>query len=239
MKNLISIVTIFILVFTSVNYCQHEVTPDETESTIPELFDFHDIIYPIWHQAYPEKDYEALRSYAGEINEKAEAIYNAKLPGILRDKKEKWDKGVLEFKNAVKDYTQVAEEKKNEEMLKVAENLHTKYEMLVRIIRPVTKEIDAFHKTLYVVYHQYLPNKNWDAIKNISDELVQKAKGIIESELPERLKDKKEEYVNASDELLKATANLREISKNGSGEDIEKAVENMHTKYQNLEGIFD
>jgi len=58
----------------------------ETESSIPELAPFHDVIYPIWHTAYPEKDYVALRKYVPEVRSLAEKIYGAKLPGILRDK---------------------------------------------------------------------------------------------------------------------------------------------------------
>ena len=53
---------------------------DETKSEVPELTAFHEVIYPIWHTAYPEKDYQALRSYVPQIHELASKIYAAKLP---------------------------------------------------------------------------------------------------------------------------------------------------------------
>jgi hypothetical protein len=40
-----------------------------TESTVPALLDFHEVIYPIWHDAYPAKNYSALRGYAPRVKE--------------------------------------------------------------------------------------------------------------------------------------------------------------------------
>lgn len=52
----------------------------ETESSIAELDAFHEVIYPIWHTAYPDKDIKALKGFVGQINELAGKIYAAKLP---------------------------------------------------------------------------------------------------------------------------------------------------------------
>ena len=55
----------------------------ETSSNVPELIEFHDVIYLIWHEAYPDKDYEALRNFVNDVNEYANKLYDAQLPGIL------------------------------------------------------------------------------------------------------------------------------------------------------------
>ena len=50
---------------------RHKAANAETESSIPELAAFHEIIFPIWHTAYPAKDIAALQSYVPKINELA------------------------------------------------------------------------------------------------------------------------------------------------------------------------
>lgn len=212
---------------------------EETESTVPELTAFHEIIYPIWHTAYPEKDYEALRSYVPEMNKLAGDLYNAQLPGILRDKKAKWEKGIEGLKKTVDEYNKAAAGEDDEALLNAAEELHAKFEMLVRIIRPVLKEIDEFHKVLYVVYHKYLPNKQYDEIKTASSELLQKAEAITKAALPQRLESKAEDFAVAVQELVEASKMLAETCQQGNEDSIEKTIDHLHTKYQNLEKIFD
>ena len=80
----------------------------ETESTVPELIDFHDIIYPIWHTAFPAKDYAALRGFVPAIEAGMAKINAAVLPGILREKKQAWESGLAEFNKAVAAYKKAA-----------------------------------------------------------------------------------------------------------------------------------
>jgi hypothetical protein len=211
----------------------------ETESNVPELSAFHDIIYPIWHTAYPEKDYDALRKFVPEINRLADDLYGASLPGILRDKKARWEAGLEELKKAVNDYNQAASGQDNEALLNAAETLHTKYEMMVRIIRPVLKEVDEFHKVLYIVYHKYLPNMEYDKIGAASQDLIAKAEAITQAQLPQRLAAKSDRFSAAAQELMAAAKALGEKCETKDPEVIVKAVEVLHTRYQNLEKIFE
>ncbi len=211
----------------------------ETESTVPELVRFHDIIYPIWHTAYPQKDYAALRSFAPEVKSLAEKIYAAQLPGILRDKEAKWKQGLEELKKTVDNYLAASAGEDDEALLNAAEDLHSKYEMMVRIIRPVLKEVDAFHKVLYIVYHKYLPDKDYESIKAVSEEMVIKAEAVAKASLPKRLESKSGQFTQAASELFEFTKVLAEVAKLGEGPAIEKAVEKVHTSYQNLVKIFE
>lgn len=212
---------------------------EETESRVAELSDFHEIIYPIWHTAYPEKDYAALREYVTEVNRLAKNLFEAKLPGILRDKKAKWDEGMAQMKKAVEDYNKAASAEDDRALLDAAEALHAKFEMMVRIIRPVLKEMDDFHKVLYVVYHKHLPDKKFDAIASLCGELVQKAEAITKATLPQGLVGEREAFSAAAKDLWEASQQLQEKCDAGNTEAIEKAVEYLHTQYQDLEKIFE
>ena len=211
----------------------------ETESAVPELSAFHEVIYPIWHTAYPDKDIAMLKSLVPQVNELAGKVYAAKLPGILRDKQVKYDAGLAEFRAAVEAYNAAAKGSVDKAMLDAVEVLHAKYEMLVRILRPVLKEMDDFHKVLYVVYHTDLPAKNWAAVRAAAPDLKAKAEAVTAAKLSTRLEPKAEAFAKASGELVKAATVLAGLDPKADGAAVEQAVQKLHSRYQDLEKIFD
>ena len=211
----------------------------ETESAVPELSAFHEVIYPIWHTAYPDKDIAMLKSLVPQVNELAGKVYAAKLPGILRDKQVKYDAGLAEFRAAVEAYNAAAKGSVDKAMLDAAEVLHAKYEMLVRVLRPVLKEMDDFHKVLYVVYHTDLPAKDWAAVRAAAPDLKAKAEAVTAAKLSTRLEPKAEAFAKASGELVKAATVLAGLGPQADGAAVEQAVQKLHSRYQDLEKVFD
>ncbi|MDP4116597.1 MAG: hypothetical protein Q8903_10695 [Bacteroidota bacterium] len=166
---------------------------------------------------------------------KKQKIYAVKLPGILRERVAKWKAGVKEFKAAVNAYNKAAKGKNDDALLTAAEKLHGNYEMLVRVIYPYPEEIDAFHQELYVVYHKYLPGKNYDKIIGVSDVLIKKAEAIKTAKLSKRLDSKKVEFEKAADNLIAACKDVKASTK----DNYKKIVEDMHSKYEKLTAIFE
>ncbi|HSA95883.1 MAG TPA: hypothetical protein VLJ16_07525 [Acidobacteriota bacterium] len=211
----------------------------ETESTVAELSAFHEVIYPIWHTAFPEKDIAMLKSLVPQVNELAAKVYAAKLPGILREKQAKYDAGLAEFRKSVEAYNAAAKGTDDKAMLDAAEVLHARYEALVRAIRPVLPEMDVFHKVLYVVYHKDLADKKWDAIRTAAPDLKAKAEAVAKAELPARLQPKAEAFNAAAAGLIEAAGVLAGLGPRADGAAIEAAVLKLHTRYQALEKVFD
>lgn len=212
---------------------------DETKAEVHELSAFHKVIYPIWHAAYPKKDYAALRGFAAEVEEKGRAVFTAELPGILRDKQMKWEEGLAAFKTAVEEYAAFAASGTDEEIWGAAEVLHDRYEKLVRIIRPPLKEVDAFHQELYVVYHRHLPANDVAAIAAASTALCEKAEAVAGATLPQRYAPRREAFQKAVAELLGACRDLESVCGGGDMEAVKASVERLHSSYQALERVFE
>lgn len=210
----------------------------ETDGSVPALSDFHEVIYPIWHEAFPEKNIKALSDFSDSVKNSAEKIYEAKLPGILRDKETKWNDGVAKFKTSVDEYIAAAKTEDESRMLNAAEALHSNYELLVRVIRPVLKEVDEYHKDLYMIFHHYIPNKEIDKAKTIADGLKIKAGLLASAKLPTRLAGKQDSYNKSVEELIANTNLFVEALAQGDFEVINKALDIMHTSYQKLEAVF-
>ena len=203
----------------------------ETSGEIPALSAFHEIIYPIWHTAHPSKDYAALRSFVPQVDALASKIYTAELPAILHEKTAKWNEALAQFKAAVETYDKTAAGQDDAALLNAAEALHAKYEGLVRSIRPILPEMDLFHQALYVVYHKFAPEKQYD--------LLAKAEAVAKAQLPKSRAAKSGAFKIAAAELVEAAKALDAAGKNHDHGGMEKGVDVLHAKYQALEKLFD
>lgn len=230
---------ISVVILSPLAFSQHEVDSADIKWTVPELFEFHDVIYLIWHEAYPAKDIKALVSYTDKIKEGIAKINSATLPGILRDKEAKWNEGLRQLNASAEAYYNAAGGTDDQVMLDAAEKLHSDFEMMVRIIKPVAKEVDEFHKVLYVIYHRYYPEKDYASLSSVIDELIAKAEACVSVKLSKRLESKSEEYVKTANELVELTKALKTALATDDPKNIENAVEKMHSKYQDLEKVFD
>lgn len=229
---------LFIMLLVSINYAQDK--QHETNASIPELDNFHEVIYTIWHTAWPEKDVKLLKSLLPDIEKGYKELVKAKLPGILRDKQAKWDAGMKILTATYEAYKAAAGKDEKQPLLDAAEKLHANYEGLVRAIRPVLKEVDSFHQELYSLYHYYTPEYKFDKIKNSSAVLTAKMAELKGAKLSERQKGKKDAFDKAVGELDKAVADFAAVVKAGNNKDkIKAAVETVHTKYQAVEKVFE
>lgn len=237
MKKYFALILLF--AFVSPIFAQTE-KEHEVNSEIKELTEFHDVIYQIWHTAWPEKDIKLLKSFVTQVESGYKKIKKAELPGILRDKKSKWDDGVNKLGEFVAAYKSTAQKDDSEGLLNAAEKLHAQYEVLVRIVKPLSKEIDNFHKELYMIYHYYTPNYDYEKLKRAITMLRARNESVFVSKLPVRLKSRQEAFDKAKIELDVAVQDLFQLTLDANDkEKITKAVDVVHSKYQELEKVFD
>ncbi|MDP3025841.1 MAG: hypothetical protein Q8O10_09970 [candidate division Zixibacteria bacterium] len=147
------------------------------------LKEFHEVLQPVWHMAYAEKDYRAIRDAVPAFKEKMELIQKAELPGFYREKKDDFEKKREALAKAVLDLEEKSKGTDNEALLKATENLHTCYEQLVRVFAPRVKGLESFHLVLYPLWHEALPNKDYKAIKASTPALQEKMDILMKVEL--------------------------------------------------------
>jgi len=214
--------------------------PDETSGRVPELDAFHKPIYALWHEAWPSKDIAKLKSLLPDVEQAFTTLAAAKLPGILREKKGKWDEKLQLLTKAVKDYRKATDENNSEGILKATEAVHMNYEQLVRVVRPVLAELDAFHQSLYLLHHYYVPEQEADQIKSSADSLVKKMGALNAAELPKRLEAKNEQFVKARKNLDDAVNAFAEgVRSKKVKDEIAKLEGIVHTRYEVLEKVFE
>jgi hypothetical protein len=213
-------------------------TESETKKEVPALTAMHDVMYPMWHEAWPKKDTAALIELAPDVEKHFSAIKKATLPGILRDKATAWDAGVEKLGLAVSAYAAAAKAKDDATLLKAAETLHSSYEALVKVVRPALKEMDDFHSTLYVLYHyQINPFDRAKATESLKA-MKPKMETLTAVVLPDRLKAKQEAFATQRARLSAALDVALGTLATGTEAQIREKIELMHAEYEKLEQIF-
>jgi hypothetical protein len=212
--------------------------PEDLKASVPALDAMHEVIMPLWHDAWPNKDVKTMAALLPAIEKHVAAVNKAELPMVLRDKKAAWVSGVDDLKKTVAVYKAAVEAGDNDALLKAAEKLHAQYEALVKIVRPVLKEMEDFHATLYVLYHyQMSPFQPEKAAVSIRT-LKVKMDALNSAALPERLKAKTEAFTTQRARLSKSVDELIATLESKDSSKIKTAIELMHTQYENLERVF-
>jgi hypothetical protein len=214
--------------------------PDETSGRVPELDAFHKPIYALWHEAWPAKDIQSLKQLFHQVDSAYKTLDTATLPGILRDKQKRWNEKKVELRSAVDEYRESIEGNDTTKILRAVENVHMLYEHMVRIVRPVTQQIDDFHRVLYSLHHYYIPEKNMAMMRTNAEDLAKAMNAIDTVMLSKRLEKKKNQYEKKR--ILLSVAVKKYVIAVRTSKPIDELVklENVvHVQYQLIEKVFE
>jgi hypothetical protein len=211
----------------------------EVKAEVPALSEFHEVIYPLWHVAWPAKDLGQMRELLPQIKQHVAAVQKAELPGILRDKKAKWDEGVAAVAAEADKLEKALAANEQQPALDAAEQLHARYEGLVRTIRPMMKELDAYHQVLYRVFHYDWPEKDLATLKTHAGDLAARCGELQSAAVPKRFAEKEAELKERFGALCAATTELKTAADGGDAAVVGPAVDKVHTAYQACEKVFD
>ncbi len=215
-----------------------EVPAAELAADVPELDAVHEFMSPLWHDAFPAKDYEAIAAAVPQFETSLSALDAAALPGILQDKQARWDEQKLLLMESYEGLKAAVEAGSQDEILAFTEAFHMNYEGMVRIIRPVLPELEAFHQHLYGLYHYYGPGYDLEKIRGAATEMAGAIPPLQAAQLPANLASHQAHFEMAVTELGEAVGALVATLDSPSRADVDTAIDAVHTAYEEVEGIF-
>jgi vacuolar-type H+-ATPase subunit I/STV1 len=204
---------------------------------VPQLETLHKSIYTLWHDAYPNKNYDLIKNTLPELEASVSELTKAKLPEIMHSRQTKWDteiKGLQDNLSALK--KSIAEDN-NETMLGEVEEIHSSFEKLVRILRPKLAELDSFHEDLYQLYHKHMPNSDIAAIKVLVPSMKEKAEKLKQAKLTRGLAEKQSAFDQQVAVLLEALIELEKTAIKGNSKKILAAGEKVHSAYERIDAL--
>ena len=216
-----------------------EVPTAELTADVAELDAVHEVMSPLWHEAFPAQDYEAIAAAIPQFEASLSALADADLPGILQDKQPRWEEQKQLLMETYEGLKSAVDAGNEAEMLAYTEAFHMNYEGMVRIIRPVLPELETFHQHLYGLYHYYGPGYDLEKIQGAATEMAAAIPPLQAAELPARLADHQAHFEMAVTELGEAVGTLVAALSDPSRDGVEAAIETVHAGYEEVEGIFD
>ncbi len=216
-----------------------DVPAEEVTRSVPELDAIHAVMVPMWHNAWPAGDAEAIRGAVANFEPLIVALDSAELPGILQDEQTRWDEQKALLMASFQGMQEAADSGDDDALMAHAEALHMNYEGLVRIVRPLVPELDKFHQQLYGLYHYYGPGYDLEKIRRSADAMAAVLPDLHDVQLPDRLAQKQVEFDAAIDRLDEHTQALVLALDDPDRDAVDAAIERVHTAYQNAESVFD
>jgi hypothetical protein len=94
--------------------------------------------------------------------------------------------------------------------------------------------LDSLHESIYILWHNAYPNKDYALIKNIMPELSVSVSKLSQSALPDILHTKKTKWDNEIKNLQNNLSALQKAVKEDNKESMLKTVESLHSSYEKL-----
>ena len=230
---------ILLILFIPLILCAQSKDPD-VSFDVKGLMEFHEVIYQMYHTGLPQKNVKYLYSLNSVIEKDYEILKKSELPGILVDKKSKWENGLAKLGVFVDLYRVACMKKDSVSLLHAAEKLHTQFEAIVKITKPALKETEAFHKNLYVLHNICATQYDYEKIKISASALKEKISDLNKAQLPSRLKKKQDEFNKVIMELISSVEKLDQIVKESNNKSaIGSAVDMVYSKYHALDKLLE
>lgn len=230
--------TLGVWMWASATTLTQQPKPAEIKAEVPALTAMHEVIMPLWHDAWPKKDTRAMAGMVRDLERHATAVAGADLPGILRDKTSAWREAVARLQGSVAAYRQAVDAGNDGALLQAAERVHADYETLVKVVRPLLKEIGDFHATLYVLYHHQLDPLDVGGVTDSVKALQTKAVALNAAVLPERLKARQDAFAAQRTRLARAVDAVAAALAAKDEAKLRESIELLHVEYEKLEQVF-
>ena len=230
--------SVLILLFSFVLCAQSK--DGEVSSEVKGLKEFHEVIYQMYHTGLPHKNVKFLRSLNSVIEKDYKILKKSELPGILFEKKSKWENGLTKLGIFVDLYRVACMKKDSVALLNAAGKLHTQFEAMFKITKPALKETEAFYKNLYFLHDICSTQYDYEKIKVLTSSLKERIVDLNKAQLPVRLKKKQDEFNKVRTELINAVESLDKVVKEGNNQPIiGSAIDMVYLKYHALEKLVD
>lgn len=208
--------------------------PRELRTEVPELNDLHHAIQGMWTDAAGRHDFARMRAYLPDIENATEALAQAKLPRVLRDRAAEWTSAVDTLRAAVSAYGDAVRGRDDGALLEAAAGVRERFGALVESIHPPFREIDRFHAALHPLVHGSLPAGNLAAIRTSVARLARPMRELNRGVLPGWLSSRQAAFVPARRRLSLAVDRLTAVAKGRDLGRIRAAGDSVHERFEEL-----
>jgi hypothetical protein len=207
--------------------------------TVDGIREFHEVLYPVWHDYFPQGDFQSIRNVIPEFKEATKILTEAELPQFYHTIKDDFETKRRSLALAVEELESVAQTGDNKELAKAVERMHTAFERMTRVLAPRIRELDEFHLVLYPLWHQALPKKDYQAIKRAIPPLEKRLDDLMRAQLPQQFKGIEPQFLEKREALRLSVEDLADVCRQNKDEKIIDKLTVVHEAYRALDQVFE
>jgi hypothetical protein len=186
----------------------------------------------------PAKDFATVRKHVPNMVAQAEQIATYKLDSVYATITEEFDAKRVLFLEAVNNLKIAADGTDDAKLQDAFQKMHEAFVRLTSTLVLSPAELDEFHSLLASLYHDYLPSKNYDAIKESLPALKDACGKLMAAKLNPAKQAIQKDYIAAVKDLRASVDAIEQVIDTKSDEKITDAVEAMHGKFEAVAGLF-
>jgi hypothetical protein len=217
--------------------CEQEKTEEtsaEPSREVPEMDAFVEAFKMIWTAAN-NNDYQTVRDSAGVLQAAGEKLTQATLPEFHQDLANEFATAQENLTGAMTAFNAAVEGDDDAVIDQAIDDMRIQVITMFTLLSPDIAEIEAFHEILAPLWHEALPNNEYDTIRESIPQLMQKADALTKVTLPEKYAFLQDEFLEKSNALVNSIEELAEVCLEDSLEShIDDRMETMHDAYHDL-----
>jgi hypothetical protein len=212
------------------SFCPAQRVAEKGQTVFEE---FHQVMAPAWHMAWPKKDFDALFAVAPKFEKKFEAIAELKpeLPNERR--KAAFTSNRDELGKIVAAYAKAAAEGDQETVYELMPKLHDAFEQTASSLLPVHfPEIESALITTRLILETHLPNNNDEGVTGSTETLVTRVSSLNEEAVPEELHESMDEVTSAFAAMKTVVQDMKKCCDSGDMKEYEVHARNLEEMLQ-------
>jgi len=155
---------------------------------------FHHIMAPAWHQAWPNKDYDALLAVGPKFTEAFAAIDKLDPKMKTPARRRTFETERRRFGEFVARYAEACDNGDTALVYKLMPDLHNAFESTAATLLPISfPEFEGLTVTLDLIIQSHFPENNVKGLVGSTETLLAKMETLIGAELPPDLQESKAE----------------------------------------------
>jgi hypothetical protein len=205
----------------------------EPERDIPEVDQFMVSFRPVL-QAKMGDDFGTVRDSVPVLAAKMNALMKAELPLFYSDVADQFDKSKRKLAESMKALEEASKSDIDSLLAEAVENVRTNFVEVLITLSAQIKEIDDFHEVLRPLWHEAVPNQDYEAIKAAIPDLKKLADALMKAELPKKYEFLQKEFDEMRLALKVSVDSLEVVCQGTDNEAIESRMIDMHEAYHAL-----
>ncbi len=198
--------------------------------------DFHEIMAPAWHNAWLEKDYNALLAAGPKFKEAFVGIAKLEPTFKIKSCKKEFLKNRDQFAKIVQAYAAAAKKGDQETVYELMPELHDAFEMTAASLLPISyPEMKGVTITLKLIMETHLPKNNMEGIVGSTETLLAKFDVLVDTTtIPSELKEKQSEILTEVAAMKKLALQMKECCDKNDLNKYKKHATNLDTKLKDF-----